>query len=338
MQSQIKKCRICSNTDSNITYAAREMMFGTREVFEYFKCNECGCLQIANIPDNLGKYYPKDYYSLNTEIKTRTHKPTARLLLEKCRTRLALFRRGYKLAAFASNFVDIHPNVHWLGAWLKKCKVQSFKTTFLDVGCGSNSWWLNELEILGFNRLTGIDPNIDSSDHGKNIKIIKGNIESLTGEFDVITLHHSLEHIPDQTATLKKIQSLLTPSGVCLIRIPLSSSMVWDEYKTDWVELDAPRHLYLHTYESVKRLAHQSGLKIIHEECDSTEFEFWGSEQYRRNIPLMDENSHLKKPSISHFTFAEMENFKQSALTANLENRGGRCCFFLERMDRQTKT
>lgn len=331
MQKKIKECRICAHTDINFMYTAREMMFGTKEIFEYFKCNKCGCLQIADIPTNLSDHYPSNYYSLNSDVKHRDPKSNIRLFLEKCRVKLSIFNRGYKLAAFARNFVDIPINVHWLGKWLKLCKVKSFEASFLDVGCGTSSWWLNELEELGFNRLTGVDPNIESGVHGKNIKILKGSLEDLSGTFDVITLHHSLEHIPDQIKTLKQIRKLLKPNGVCLLRIPISSSTVWDEYKTDWVELDAPRHLYLHSYESVDLLTKQAGLIITHKECDSTEFEFWGSEQYRRGIPLMDDKSHFKTPSISPFTFAEMESFKQAAIVANRESKGGRCCFFLER-------
>jgi hypothetical protein len=56
------KCRICSNTDGDVAYAVREMMFGTREELEYFKCGRCGCLQIKGIPKNLNPYCPNNCY------------------------------------------------------------------------------------------------------------------------------------------------------------------------------------------------------------------------------------------------------------------------------------
>ena len=55
-------CRICHESSSK-TYIAKEMMYGTRDEFEYFECENCGCLQISEIPTNLGDYYPSNYYS-----------------------------------------------------------------------------------------------------------------------------------------------------------------------------------------------------------------------------------------------------------------------------------
>ena len=56
------QCRICFARSSAI-FEAKEMMSGTREVFRYFECPGCGCVQIAEIPDRLDKYYDSTYYS-----------------------------------------------------------------------------------------------------------------------------------------------------------------------------------------------------------------------------------------------------------------------------------
>lgn len=59
------KCRICGQEVEHKTYQVREMFFGTREEFTYFECENCQCLQIAEIPDNLGDYYRENYYSFS---------------------------------------------------------------------------------------------------------------------------------------------------------------------------------------------------------------------------------------------------------------------------------
>ena len=46
-------CRICENTEHNTTYEVREMMLGLRDMHTYFECANCGCLQIANVPENI---------------------------------------------------------------------------------------------------------------------------------------------------------------------------------------------------------------------------------------------------------------------------------------------
>ena len=58
-------CRICGNAEDNRTFEVREMMFGTRETFTYFQCAKCGCLQMVEIPSDMSRYYPPEYYSFN---------------------------------------------------------------------------------------------------------------------------------------------------------------------------------------------------------------------------------------------------------------------------------
>ena len=51
------KCRICSAKGLFQSYLVREMLKGTKDEFEYFVCDNCNCLQIAEVPDNLGDYF-----------------------------------------------------------------------------------------------------------------------------------------------------------------------------------------------------------------------------------------------------------------------------------------
>ena len=61
------RCRICCNEGYFQTYQVREMFYGTRDEFEYFSCPNCNCLQISEIPDNVGKYYEDGYYSFSQQ-------------------------------------------------------------------------------------------------------------------------------------------------------------------------------------------------------------------------------------------------------------------------------
>jgi hypothetical protein len=63
------KCRICANNENQKVSEVREMMFGFRDVFTYFQCSVCGCLQIADIPTDMSKYYPSNYYSYSFNEK-----------------------------------------------------------------------------------------------------------------------------------------------------------------------------------------------------------------------------------------------------------------------------
>jgi len=61
-------CRVCEATAQGRTHIAREMMYGFRDEFEYYECPVCGCLQIQQVPSDLSKYYPRDYYSFRNSL------------------------------------------------------------------------------------------------------------------------------------------------------------------------------------------------------------------------------------------------------------------------------
>lgn len=327
MSRTVIKCRVCGFTEDHPRYIVKEMMYGTANTFPYFQCQQCGCLQIETIPDDMAAFYPASYYSFT--VRTEGSQTSAiQRKFEKWIARQSLFDKGYKVARLARSFVRPPPALAVISKLLKPCKLKSFATSFLDVGCGAQSWWLDDLNSLGFTDLTGVDPFIEHDRSFRDTRIKCGSIFDIDRKFDVISMHHSLEHVPDQVAALDAIRQRLNLGGCCLIRVPLSSSTVWEKYKTNWVELDAPRHLYLHSVESLKILARKAGLNLEHHFFDAVDFEFWGSEQYARGIPLRAPNSFATNPGASDFTFKEMAEFNALAAEANATGRGGRAAFY----------
>ena len=127
------------------------------------------------------------------------------------------------------------------------------------------------------------------------------------------------------------IVRLLKPEGVALVRIPVADSWAWRHYGADWVQLDPPRHLFLHTRRSMDLLAAAAGLKVERVVHDSTAFQFWGSEQYRRGIPLQDPRSYARNPRASAFSAGEIRTFEARAAELNACGEGDQACFYLRR-------
>lgn len=331
-------CRICNTVDDHPIFVGREMMFGTREEFEYFQCNTCDCLQITDIPSNLDKYYPPDYAPHTLpEISAKSNNWFIRML-QKQRCQTAIFGKHYKLNSLLKLIVELpgalheRPNdVSSVGRIITTAGLKSFDDPILDVGCGIYSHWLASLEELGFTELLGVDPLIPGDQKQGGIRIAMSKLCDVTGEFSLITLHHSLEHIINQEEILLQIEQHLMTDGVCVIRIPTVSSHVWEEYGINWVELDAPRHLYLHSVNSLAFLANKAGLEIFDIQYDTSAFEFYGSEMYARNISLYDENSPLVSTNSSLFTNEEMDAFKARADQVNQAGQAGRAAFFLRK-------
>jgi 2-polyprenyl-3-methyl-5-hydroxy-6-metoxy-1,4-benzoquinol methylase len=309
------KCRICNNKNGNKIYEVREMMFGFRDKFTYFQCSECGCLQIGEIPEDMSKYYPSNYYSFS-EFSNQDSVNYVRKLIRTLRNRYAVLNKGV-LGKFIYRFF---PSEEW--QLLSEAHLTE-NSAILDVGCGDGSF-LCLIKEMGFKHLLGIDPYIKQDiDFNNGLKIIKKYIHEINGEWDLITFHHSFEHISDPLETLQSVSKLLTKRGVCLIRVPTVSSYAWEHYRENWVQLDAPRHFFLHSIKSMGLLAAKANLNLEKVIYDSHAIQFSGSEQYLQDIPLIEPHSIFSK--------AEITAFQQKAKELNSKNQGDACAFILRK-------
>ncbi|MDP1680579.1 MAG: class I SAM-dependent methyltransferase [Burkholderiales bacterium] len=297
-------------------------------MFEYIECAQCGCLQIRDIPDDLSKYYPENYWVFQEkQISATGQINRLQALLRRRRTKYWLSSKRDMLGRLIASGHEIPSHI----TWMRKAGIQKLDTAILDVGCGKGDRLLTLAEE-GFTNLTGVDPFIEGDiTYPNGVKIHKKNLPDMTGRYDLITLHHSYEHMPDQLTTLKKLHELLNNRGCVLIRIPLVSSYAWQKYGAHWAQIDAPRHLYLHTEQSMAILAHAAGFQIRETVYDSALFQFWGSEQYLRDISMYDPRSYLVNPQGSIFTSEEIENFKQQARELNQRGEGDQACFYLQK-------
>jgi ubiquinone/menaquinone biosynthesis C-methylase UbiE len=317
-------CRICNTGNNTEEYSLKEMMFGLQDIFEYFKCSNCGCLQIKQIPDNIEKYYPANYL-VYPEPKVNKVK---KYLGQK---REMSFLSGHGLVGkllislFGFNETDL---IWFSEAHLKK------NDHILEVGCG-NGKLLFTLKEAGFKNLLGVDPFIQKDIvYSENFKIFKKEFHQIDDLlFDWVMFHHSFEHLENPKAVFEKLTRLLKPNGNVLIRIPLIDSYAWDIYGTDWVQLDPPRHYFLHSKKSIEYLSHSFNFKINKIVYDSTVFQFLGSEQYKKQIHLMSNESYFINSNNSIFNEEDLKLFNDKAKELNKNKTGDTACFFLQKMD-----
>jgi 2-polyprenyl-3-methyl-5-hydroxy-6-metoxy-1,4-benzoquinol methylase len=314
------KCRICGNENENKTYEVREMMYGYKDLFQYFQCSACNCLQIGEYPSDLTKYYLGNY-------------PCHEKIASSSNIKKLLVSLRDKYAYFNSGFIGKLLNAKFPNMALQSLRTLSLNKdmNILDIGCGVGNL-LCSLYTLGFKNLLGVDPFIENNieyEHG--LKIIKNEISDVQGVWDIVMFHHSLEHIPFQVETLQTVSELLTSNGHCVIRTPITSSYAWEHYGVHWVQLDAPRHFYLHSIKSMKTLTVQAGLELYNVEYDSTAFQFWGSEQYQNNIPLLDKRSYFYGIKNSIFLKEDISAFTKQAKKLNVTQKGDSAIFYLRK-------
>ena len=308
------QCRICRQSDAGCQiYQVKEMMFGWRDTFDYFECSHCGCLQIREFPNDIAKYYAGDYYSF-----IRTHPLKRRIKDFFKRHRDSHFFGRDTLISRALAYLYPNPSLE-----LVAVAKPNLDSRILDIGCGASAWILNSLKNLGFKNLLGTDPGLSEDIQEENgLCLLKKSVHELGGTWDLIMFHHSFEHIRDPHETLDSVRRLLSPGGLCLIRIPIVSSHAWRHYRAHWVQLDAPRHFFLHSLKSLELLAAQHGFAIEKICYDSCESQFWGSEQYARDIPLC---------AGPIFSRRQMRAFRKAAEELNRNKQGDQAAFYLRK-------
>ena len=209
----------------------------SKESFELLLDEELQLLKTHPQPslENLPKYYESEDYISHTDGK--------RSLFEK----LYKIIKSYSLNKKVSLINELH----------------SQKGNLLDIGAGTGDF-LATAKKVGW-QITGIEPN----EKAKAISISKGvslaeNLENIASHsFDVITMWHVLEHVPDLENQIKTLKRLVKPNGTIIIAVPNYKSFDAKYYGAFWAAYDVPRHLWHFSKISIEKLFAKEDMKLI---------------------------------------------------------------------------
>lgn len=185
--------------------------------------------------ENLGSYYESEDYISHTDAK--------RSLFEK----IYHIVKSYSLKKKVGMINSYH----------------SQKGSLLDIGAGTGDF-LVTAKASGW-QTTGIEPNQSA----KNLAVSKGisfenSIESIENQqFDVITMWHVLEHVPDVAHQIKQLKRLLKPEGTLIIAVPNYKSYDAQHYGKFWAAYDVPRHLWHFSKVSIEKLVSRENMKLV---------------------------------------------------------------------------
>jgi predicted SAM-dependent methyltransferase len=318
----MKKCKICSSLDGNILLTLEEKMYGTGESFEYIQCASCGCIQLSTVPENMQNYYQGNYSAYNVRQKKKG------FIMDLLRKWSASYCTGisrhpgglltYRL--FGAGFVEKFKNMQI-----------PFSTKILDIGTGAGQNLLS-LQRYGFTNVSGTDlftPDDILNNTGFNIKKI--SVFDIKEQYDLVMLNHVLEHMDEQHKVVEKLHEICNDDGLVMIRVPVNGGYSYRKYGENWVAFDAPRHFYIHSVNSLTHLFNTNGFELTKLFYDSSEYQFWASEQYQLRISLHDERSYSVNPDKSIFTRKQINAFRKKARELNNINDGNAAVFFFRK-------
>ena len=234
---KIMSCIICGENQFN-HYLDCKDHFLSKQLFTIVECAGCGFRFINPRPtaSELGKYYKSENYI--------SHSGTRKGVINK----IYLLARKFTLAR-------------------KYNIVQALKPmgSILDIGCGSGEL-LQLFHKKGW-KTVGIEPDdvVRKTAISRYALDIREEISLKTipdGSFDVITMWHVLEHVPDLTGRVKEIKRLLKNDGILIVAVPNSNSGDAKIYGKHWAAYDVPRHLWHFTKDSIAMLFRNHGMVI----------------------------------------------------------------------------
>lgn len=149
--------------------------------------------------------------------------------------------------------------------WQLIKKYQQHKNiSVLDVGCGTGDFLKFGLKE-GY-KVVGVEPN-DQARKLANEKLltVKKELSEISKQqFDVITLWHVLEHVPDYNDYINQLKSLLKSNGILIIAVPNFKSYDATYYKKYWAAWDVPRHLWHFSKNTMWNISNRHQLALIH--------------------------------------------------------------------------
>ena len=209
----------------------------SKETFELYHDEELDMLITHPHPclDVLGKYYESADYISHTDSK--------RSLFEKAYH----FVKGIALKNKLNLINSLQPN----------------KGRILDIGAGTGEF-LSVAQQNGWETI-GVEP----SDKAKQIAINKGVsfVEVIAQledrSFDVITMWHVLEHVPDLDHQIKELKRLLKPTGSLIIAVPNFKSFDAQHYGKFWAAYDVPIHFWHFSKTAIQKLFQKEQMELV---------------------------------------------------------------------------
>ena len=209
----------------------------SKEIFDLYHNEELDMLITSPQPglDILGKYYESVDYISHTDSK--------RSLFEK----MYHFVKSIALKNKLNLINSQQPN----------------KGSILDIGAGTGEF-LSVARQDGWKTI-GVEPSDKAKAIAKNkgVSFVEQTSELESHSFDVISMWHVLEHVPDLNQQIQELKRLLKPNGTLIIAVPNFKSFDAKHYGKFWAAYDVPIHFWHFSKTAIKKLFQKEEMQLV---------------------------------------------------------------------------
>ena len=219
--------------DKKIKFKTKDYLV-SQENFNLIFDKESDMLITEPQPKNLEKYYdPKNYISHSDEKNS---------FIEKVYQQVKKITLNKKVKLIDQYSLD--------------------EKSLLDIGCGTGEF-LAYAKNKNWNTVgVEVNQNARNKASNKNLKIYKSLEDLPNRQFNIISLWHVLEHLPNLNEKISLIKTKLDDNGTLIIAVPNYKSYDAKHYKEFWAAYDTPRHLWHFSQDAIKILFEKHNFKV----------------------------------------------------------------------------
>lgn len=170
-------------------------------------------------------------------------------------------------------------------------------SSVIDIGCGDGVTLEAISSVFPTWDLFGYEIGLEKEAKLREIngfkKLYTGDIIDIPGQYDLITMIHSLEHFTDPLNALKKLQSKLKPGGFLFIEV-----CNVDENPFDILVAD---HLMHFSPESLSNIVNHAGMSVVSANSD------WVSKEI--SLVSVNTSAHQLAPIDATAVYAKVEDY-----------------------------
>lgn len=243
VQLESPPCPLCGGAEYvPVLRGARDAIWRKPGIFDVSRCVGCGLVATRPRPtaEGIGFYY-ENAYSGEAEEGMRRFQTESGLGRLINRYRLGIIQRVAKIGA---------------------------QDHLLDVGCSYGGFLRVARGATGC-QTSGIDldeGSIEKAVDQDQARYHTGHLveaELVAGDYSVITFFESLEHHLEPVEALKRAYALLKPGGVCVVEVPNFDGFWRKVFRTAWLPLLIPQHVYHFTPKTLRKSMEAAGFTQV---------------------------------------------------------------------------